>query len=164
MDVRKLVTASLFAALCCVMTLAVQIPSPMEGYVHLGDSMVLLAGYLLPPLYGGLAAGIGSALADLFAGYTHYALATFVIKMGMAVLASMVYRSMGKKTGGMVLGGVLAEVLMVVGYFGFAALVLGNGWAAMASVPMNVVQGIFGVGAATALGTVLVKNGIVKAT
>ena len=37
MKLRKLVLAALFAALCTVMTMVVQVPSPMQGYVNLGD-------------------------------------------------------------------------------------------------------------------------------
>ena len=35
--IRKLVLAALLAALVCVATMVVQIPSPMQGYVNLGD-------------------------------------------------------------------------------------------------------------------------------
>ena len=35
--VRKLVFAALMAALTYVATMVIQIPSPMQGYVNLGD-------------------------------------------------------------------------------------------------------------------------------
>lgn len=43
----------------------------MQGYVNLGDCAVLISAWMLGPLYGGAAAGIGSALADLLSGYAH---------------------------------------------------------------------------------------------
>ena len=52
--IRKLVLAALFAALCTVMTLVIQIPSPMQGYVNLGDCAVLLSAWVLGPVYGGV--------------------------------------------------------------------------------------------------------------
>lgn len=110
MNVKKLVTASLFAALCCVLTMAIPIPSPTEGYVHLGDSMVLLSGIFLTPMYGALAAGLGSALADLLTGYTHYALATFVIKALMALIVSAIYKAMGKKLVALITAAAAAEL------------------------------------------------------
>ena len=58
--IRKLVMAALFAALCTVMTMVIQVPSPMQGYVNLGDCAVLLSAWVLGPLYGGAAAGTGS--------------------------------------------------------------------------------------------------------
>ena len=71
---RKLVYAALFAALTCVMTMIVKIPVPATGgYVNLGDCVVLLAGWVLGPMYGGAAAGLGSMLADLVSGYPLYA-------------------------------------------------------------------------------------------
>ena len=85
--IRKLVLAALFAALCTVMTLVIQIPSPMQGYVNLGDCAVLLSAWVLGPVYGGVAAGTGSMLADLFSGYAHYAPGTFLIKLCMAFSA-----------------------------------------------------------------------------
>ena len=48
--IRTLVLAALFAALTCVATMVIQIPSPMNGYVNLGDCFVLLAGWVLGPL------------------------------------------------------------------------------------------------------------------
>lgn len=56
--IRKLVLAALLAALVCVATMVVQIPSPMQGYVNLGDCFVLLSGWLLGPWYGFAAGGI----------------------------------------------------------------------------------------------------------
>ena len=44
--IRKLVLAALLAALVCVATMVVQIPSPMQGFVNLGDCFVLLSGWL----------------------------------------------------------------------------------------------------------------------
>ena len=75
---QKIVMSSLLAALACVATMIIKIPSPLNGYINLGDCVVLLSGWLLPPVYGFVAAGLGSALADIFSGYIIYAPATFV--------------------------------------------------------------------------------------
>ena len=40
--IRKLVLAALLAALVCVATMVVQIPSPMQGYVNLGSLTLTL--------------------------------------------------------------------------------------------------------------------------
>ena len=84
---KNIVLAALIAALACVATMIIKIPSPMKGYLNLGDCVVLAAGWLLPGGYGFFAAGLGSALADLFSGYVIYAPATFVIKGVMALIA-----------------------------------------------------------------------------
>ena len=53
--VRKLVLSALMAALVYVATSIIQIPSPVNGYVNLGDCFVLLSGWLLGPWYGAAA-------------------------------------------------------------------------------------------------------------
>ena len=59
-NLKKLVTAALFAALACAATMAVRIPTPgTGGYIHPGDAVVILCGVILGPGWGFLAAGIG---------------------------------------------------------------------------------------------------------
>ena len=155
-QIRRLVLAALFAALCTVTTLVIQIPSPMQGYVNLGDCAVLLAAWVLGPVYGGLAGGTGSMLADLLSGYAHYAPGTFAIKLAMAAAVGALFRVLDRPSparclGAMGVSGLAGESIMVAGYFGYACLWLGRGWAAAASVPGNVIQGAVGLGAAGAV-------------
>ena len=147
------------------MTMVIQVPSPMQGYVNLGDCAVLMSAWVLGPLYGGAAAGIGSALADLLSGYAHYVPGTFAIKLVMAVAAALIFRAATKKglsassvLLGQIAGGVVAEVIMVLGYFAYASLWLGKGLAAAASIPGNIVQGVFGLVAATVVYNVLSRS------
>ena len=87
-----MVFAALFAALACVATMSLHIPTPgTGGYIHPGDAIVVLSGILLGPIYGGLAAGLGSALADLLSGYMVYVPITFVVKAVIAVVCYFVY-------------------------------------------------------------------------
>ena len=79
---KKIVVTALMAAMVCVATMLIKIPSPMKGYLNIGDCTVLLCGWLLAPGYGFIAAGLGSALADIFSGYITYAPATFVMHLG----------------------------------------------------------------------------------
>ena len=145
----RLVYTELFTALTTVATLVIQVPSPMSGYVNLGDAMVLLSAWILGPVYGTAAAGIGSMLADLLSGYAYYAPGTLVIKCLMAFVAAQVFLVLKDKVKGKhfakVVSGLLAEIIMVVGYFGYAGLILGNGLSAALSIPGNLVQGGFGI-------------------
>lgn len=84
--IRMLVLSAMFAALCCVTTMLVQFPT-VAGYTNIGEGMCLLAGLVLGPWYGFFAAGIGSGLADLLAGYAHYVPGTFIIKGLVALVA-----------------------------------------------------------------------------
>ena len=143
---RKLVAAALFAALACVATLVIQVPSPIGGYLNLGDCVVLLCGWLLGPIYGPIAAGLGSALADGISSYVVYAPATFVIKALMALgayfIGKMFVRSRHIAS---FVSGVCAEAIMVLGYFAFEAIFLQLGWGAAAGIVSNIIQGIVGV-------------------
>ena len=66
---KKLVIAALMTAFTCIATMVIKISTPTFGYIHLGDGMVLLSGIVLGPAAGALAAGAGSMLSVLGAGY-----------------------------------------------------------------------------------------------
>ena len=143
--IKKLVLTALLAALACVATMIVQIPSPMQGYVNLGDCFVLLSGWLLGPWYGFAAGGIGSMLADLLLGYAFYAPGTLIIKGLTALTAALILRALHGKTGAMLVSALAGEVVMVLGYFAYESLILGYGMAAAASIPGNAIQGAAGI-------------------
>lgn len=141
------VTAAMLAALTCIATMVIKVPTiGTNGYVNIGDSVVLLSMWILGNPYGALAAGIGSGLADLISGYGSYVPGTTVIKFAMAFAGYLVYKAMtsGKipKTAAYIVSSLVAEVIMVVGYFLYEATFLGYGVAAAASIPSNMVQGI----------------------
>lgn len=138
--------AAVLTALVCISTMIVKIPSPLKGYINLGDCMVLLSGWLLPPVYGFLAAGLGSGLADLFSGYGVYAPATFLIKGIMALIAYGWIHILSKKgnpTFAKVMGGLLAEGFMILGYFLFEGILYGFS-PSLVNIPANGVQGAVG--------------------
>ena len=86
---------ALFAALACVATMSIRIPTPgTGGYIHPGDAIVILAGIILGPVYGMLAGGIGSALSDLIGGYFVYVPITLVIKGLVALVSGLIYQKM----------------------------------------------------------------------
>lgn len=152
---HKIVTAAMLAALACIATMIIKIPSPLKGYLNLGDCIVLLSGWMLSPMYGFLAAGLGSALADIFLGYTVYAPATFVIKGLMAIMAYYTYKWSNNKIGSMaskIIGGLVAEAIMIVGYYVFEGFIYGFIPSA-ANMPFNAVQGAVGL----IVGLILIK-------
>ncbi len=163
MKVKKLVLAALFAALAYCATLIIHIPSPIGSYLNLGDCIVLLAGWLLGPAYGAAAAGLGSALADLTLGYTSYIPGTFVIKALMAVVAYYAAKAVpGKTVVKSVVSGVLAEVVMVGGYFCFEATILGNGLGAAVGIASNLMQALAGIVCAVLIKLILDKKNLWK--
>lgn len=152
---KRILIATLMTSMVCVATMIIKIPSPMKGYLNIGDCIVLLCGWLLAPGYGFVAAGLGSALADIFSGYITYAPATFVIKGVMALVAYACFKLMNKKIGKLpsqIIGGILAEVIMISGYFVFEGLLYGF-IPSLINVPANGVQGVAGL----VIGIVLIK-------
>ena len=152
---KKIVMAALMAALACVATMIIKIPSPLKGYLNLGDCIVLVSGWMLSPTYGFLAAGLGSALADVFSGYATYAPATFIIKGLMALIAFYGFKLLNKKIGNLpsrIVSGIVAEIVMILGYFVFEGFLYGFIPSAI-NIPANGVQGIAGL----IIGVILMK-------
>ena len=49
-NLKKIVMTALFAALACVATMSIRIPTPgTGGYIHPGDAIVILSGVVLGP-------------------------------------------------------------------------------------------------------------------
>ena len=145
----------MLAALVCVATMVIKIPSPLSGYLNLGDCIVLLSGWLMPPLYSFMAAATGSALADVLSGFLIYAPVTFLIKGLMALIACYGHKLLSKKTSGLfshVIGGIIAEIFMILGYFIFEGILYGFAASAV-NISINATQGAVGL----VLGILLTK-------
>ena len=127
---------AVMSALVTVGTFIVQIPNGMGGYFNVGDVMIFVAALTFNPLVGGVAGGLGSALADL-PGFAIYAPFTFVIKGLEGLLASLVTNK--KSVFRDVFAVVVAGLEMVVGYFLFEVYLLGVGQA-IAGIPLNIAQ------------------------
>ena len=158
--------ASLLAALVAVATMVVKIPTPTGGYVNIGDGVVLICGWLLGPVWGALAAGLGSMLADLI-GYPIYAPGTFVIKGLMALIAFAVAglcKPVFKKHAWLayILAGIAAEAVMVLGYFIFEAVFLSYGMGAAVGILPNVSQAVVGIAIGTSLMCLIDRTNLIQ--
>ena len=160
---KRLIAAALSAALCCVASL-LQISSPAGGYFNAGDAVVLLGAFLMGPVLGAAAAGIGSATADILSGFVIFAPATMLIKAAMAFVSGALLRRSGAsgRATPAVFAGITAEIIMIAGYFAFAAVILDLGAGALADVPGNLIQGTFGVAVGTYLYLALSKISGIK--
>lgn len=167
---KKLVTASLLAAMTAVATMAITVPTPTNGYIHLGDGFVILSGMLLGPLWGAAAAGLGSMLADLLLGYAAYAPATLLIKALAALLSGLLFKNLCKikfadrsRLTASVFSGMLAGFIVTGGYFLFEAAFMGYGIGAAAGIATNLLQSGLGIAVSTLLITIISKIPAVKA-
>ena len=168
-NIRALTLSAVMAALVCVSTMLIPIPSPATGgYVNMGDVCVLLCAFMLGPVYGPLTAGIGSALADLLAGYVQYMPGTLFIKAAVTLVAWLLFHLlrglMPRKLS--VLARVLAcmagEAVMVLGYLLYEAFLLGYGAGALGAVAGNLMQGVVGILGCVLLAEVFERNRFMK--
>ena len=152
---QKLAFAALFAALIFATTW-VSFPSPFGGNVNLGDGILLIAAWLPLEPWSIFAVAIGATLTDLAAGYAIYAPATFVIKSLMMLAVILIKRGIPKlpQFWRALLSGVVAELVMVVGYFAYETILYGAA-SALLNIPFNLVQGGIAVTVAVVLSFVL---------
>lgn len=153
---KRVCYTAVFTALVCAATF-IAVPLPI-GYFNLGDVFILLAAWLLPSVLGGVSAGLGAGLADLIMGYALYAPATLLIKFAVAIVAKYLYllfkKAISKTTLDFLprlLSAIVAECVMIAGYFFFESVILSYGWGATASLVGNGLQGLCAVVGATAL-------------
>lgn len=157
MNTKKFTLTAMFAALACVATLVIHIPSPTNGYMNLGDAVVLLGAFFLGPWCGAIAGGVGSALSDLILGYTAYVPATLIIKGLMGLCAGLI-AAKSKKFSFTLLASIVAEIIMVGGYYLYEVILAKNFATPLTGIPSNLCQALIGLVAGCLLYTVLSKN------
>lgn len=138
-SIQTLVFVGVLAAMVYVVTL---FRFPLLGSrVHFANAVCLLAGMLLGPVPGGMAAGLGSALFDAISGGYDFinVLITFVSKFAMGWVCGLLMHSEGKrkhKFDRTVLSAIAGALTYVALYMLKSAVygaMAGNAWAAVAS-------------------------------
>ncbi len=137
-QLTRIVFGAVMAAMVYVITL---FRFPLLGSkVHFANAVCLLCGLLLGPVWGGTAAGLGSAVYDAFHGYdTLNVLITFVSKFAMAWVCGKIAGRREEKTQPLI----RVVIACVIGALTYVALymlksaiygaIAGNAWAAVAS-------------------------------
>lgn len=121
---QKLVYMALFTALVYIFSRFFQIPivTPLgQTRFHLGNVFCLLSGLLMGPIYGGISAGLGSALFDLFDPvYFTSAPITFITKFAMAFVAGILYKKRKDlvDTPKLLIASILGQLTYVILYLG----------------------------------------------
>lgn len=167
MTTKELCIQGLLTALVTVCTMVFQIPvSATQGYIHLGDSMILLIGVFFGWRYGMVAGGVGSALADLLSGYAHWAPFTLIIKGVMGLIIGLVSDFAGRQEKFFTMRNFLASAAgiawMVFGYFIGGGILKSSFAVAATSIPENMVQGIAGAVIFFVVGTAFYKAKVYK--
>ena len=140
---------AILTALTTVTTIMFTVPFPStQGYFNLGDAFVMLSGFLLGPVGGFIAGGVGSATADLMVAPA-YAPLTFLTK-GCEGMVVGWFSSRTKKKSRIspwdILGVVLASVVMLLGYLLGEVLFLSYAWevAMLELITINSIQVVVG--------------------
>ena len=158
-DTKTMVKYGMLIALTTVMTMVIQIPTPgTNGYLNLGDMVVFLAALMLGRKGGFIVGGVGSAMADVLLGYSHYAPITLIVKGLEGYIAGTIYETrLGQKVP--IMATTIGGIWMAFGYY-FAEIFMYGAKAALASIPGNLLQGIVGAITAVVLFVALKKTKI----
>ncbi|MBN1283938.1 MAG: ECF transporter S component [Anaerolineae bacterium] len=141
---RQIALTGVMAALVMALTYFIRIPTPLGGYVHLGDLAINFVALAFGPVAGMVAGGVGTALADVVAGYPLFAIASLIVH---GLQGYVVGRIAHGKTDWRVLAlaVVAGAAIVVAGYFIAEATFLGYGvGVASTEIVPNIVQGIAG--------------------
>ena len=134
---------AMLIAVTTVFTLLVRIPIPAtQGYINFSDVATFFSGFTFGPLVGGLAGGVGAAIADLLGGYAQFAPLTLLAHGLQGVLAGLIGR---KGTWlALILGWLAGTAAMVGIYLLGEALVLTTWPNAWIEAPLNLIQNVVG--------------------
>jgi len=149
----NLALISIMTALVCVSTYLFRIPIPLtEGYFNVGEAIIYISAIVFGPIIGGVAGGVGAALADVIGGYAIYAPGTLIIKFCEGFIIGYILFTIRLKEwkywkeyfiiiSAVIIGG----LVMVSGYWTYEAYVLGFGpIVPLAEVPVNLIQVLVG--------------------
>ncbi len=164
-SVEKLIYTALFSTLVFIGTQFIKIPLAV-GYLNVGDCFVLLSGWIIGGGWAMLGAGIGAGLADLLSGYVIYAPVTVIIKAIMALISFIGYKLVSKRsnrvlTTGYIISGIVAEIIMVIGYYLFEGCLYSFQTAGIALIG-NLIQGAIAIVSSVIMISILEKTKVIK--
>lgn len=146
-DIQNITVSSLLIALVAVSTMVIKIPViATEGYIHLGDSMIFLSAIIFGKKKGSIAGGIGSAMADLILGYTHWIIPSLIIKGLMGYIVGLISDVENKRLINIrnSIALIFGSIWMVFGYFIAGGIIKGSFLVSATSIPANLIQGFGG--------------------
>src|SRR4030042_1725423 len=146
----RIATVAVLTAVTAVFTYLVRIPiAPTRGYLNLGDVAIYFSAFTLGPFTALLSGGLGTALADLLAGYPQWIPISLFVHGLQGLLAALVaavpLRGRGRwplPPAWLAAGGV-GTLVMCGGYFAAGAVMYGAG-AALVELPGNLLQNVAG--------------------
>lgn len=139
--IKNLVVASLISALITLSILIFKVPTGFNnGYIHIGDVFIYIAGALLPWNYAFFAAAIGAGLADVLSGGIIWIIPTIIIKGITTLLFTSKNRNIINKRN--IIALLLSGIFGVLGYYLYGVLITGNFITPLITLAMEIVQPI----------------------
>lgn len=158
---KDLTKVALMSALVCIATYFFKIPS-LNGYTHLGDSMIFMAVLVLGWKRGALAGGLGAALADFLGGYMQWVIPTFLIKISMGVIMGLIAEKLFPNfKHGWLVGATIGGIFQVAGYTLIKIPMLGLAYA-LSTFPALSLQTISSIVIASVLVSTLLASGAIR--
>ncbi len=136
-------------------------PTPIGGYIHLGDILIYFTAFAFGPVVGGAAGGLGAALSDILSGYAAFSPISLIVhglqgyvagriahgttspaRLALAVIAGAIIVVLGYYIGEVIFFGYIQPSPDTAGTLAFGVQA--------AEIPWNIVQEVIG-----ALGAVL---------
>ncbi|MBZ6527418.1 ECF transporter S component [Aerococcaceae bacterium DSM 111021] len=140
---NNLIKIALLTALTTAISILFIIPVPaMNGIVTLCEAGIYLSAVLLGPAGGLWVGALSGGLIDMLSGYPQWALFSIIIHGIQGLLVGYMYRRLPKSFD-LILSLVIGSLIMITGYF-IATIILYTWPAAVASIPGNLIQNIFG--------------------
>ncbi len=140
----RIASLAVLIAVTTVFTYIIRIPiAPTRGYINFGDVAIFFTAVTFGPVTAFLAGGIGTALADLFAGYAQWIPITFFAHGLQGLVIGLL---LGKKINPqrLILSFIAATVTMAGIYYVAAGIMYGFG-PALAEIPGNILQNAAGI-------------------
>ena len=148
----KVAMVAVLTAVVVVFTLVVRVPTA-KGYLNLCDVAICFIAFTFGPWSAFIAAGLGTALADLISGYAQWAPISFVVHGVEGLLIALIVKQKGNEAVSLarkLLAGLVCIATVSLGYFALSALFISTVSVAAAEIPGNIAQS--GVGFVLGLG------------
>jgi len=114
---------------------------PAGTYATLGDICVFLNVIMLGSRWGALVSALGCVLADVFVGSYSYIIGTLIIKASMAFFLGKYAKHCDNWKKSIVVA-LIAEAIMVIGYFVFDLVIFVEYAIAIQEILVNLAQGL----------------------
>jgi uncharacterized membrane protein len=146
----RIASLAILTAVTTVFTYIVRIPiAPTRGYLNLGDVAIYFTAFTFGPVSALIAGGLGTALADLIAGYPQWVPISLLVHglqgLVAGLIAGLAWRGKQKTFNYTWLFAALGGALVMCGgYLAGGTLLVGFG-AALTELPGNLLQNVAGV-------------------